>query len=90
VPFELKGLGGLTGTIGLTANEKRVAEDRRDRYWIYLATGCDAHPRLHVHKDPASIPWHEVTKVAHYYLAVNAMTRPMQVRQDKPPYGGKE
>jgi hypothetical protein len=24
--------------------------DRRDRYWIYLATGCDAHPRLHVQR----------------------------------------
>jgi hypothetical protein len=29
-----------------------------------------------------------VTKVAHYYLSVIAMTRPMQVREDTPPYGG--
>jgi hypothetical protein len=28
-PFELKDLAGPTGTIGLTPNEKRVAEDRR-------------------------------------------------------------
>ncbi|RLB90386.1 MAG: hypothetical protein DRH50_12430 [Deltaproteobacteria bacterium] len=43
-------------------------------------------------KDPARLEWHEaclpkhrrrqVTKVAHYYLSVNAMTRPMQVRED--------
>jgi len=26
-------------------------------------------------------------KVAHYYLSVNAMTRPMQVREDEVPYG---
>lgn len=29
------------------------------------------------------------TKVAHYYLAVNAMTKHMQVREDTSPYGGK-
>jgi hypothetical protein len=39
-------------------------------------------------RDPARLDWNEVTKVAHYYLAVNAMTKPMQVREDSPPYGG--
>ena len=49
-------------------------------------------------KDPARLEWHEVTKVAHYYLpacavpgtadrSVDAMTRPMQVREDEAPYG---
>lgn len=38
-------------------------------------------------KDPARFPWHEVTKVAHYWLEVDAMTRPMQVREDSPPHG---
>ena len=41
-------------------------------------------------KDPARLEWHEVTKVAHYYLSVNAMTRPMQVREDEAPYGKKK
>ena len=27
-------------------------------------------------KDPARFPWHEVTKVAHYWLEVDAMTAP--------------
>jgi hypothetical protein len=27
--------------------------------------------------------------VAHYYLAVNAMTKPIQVREDSLPYGGR-
>ena len=36
--------------------------------------------------DQERFEWHEVTKVAHYYLSVNAMTRPMQVREDSPPY----
>ena len=38
-------------------------------------------------KDPARLEWHEVTKVAHYYLSVNAMTRPMQVREAEETYG---
>jgi hypothetical protein len=29
----------------------------------------------------------QVTKMAHYYLSVDALTRPMQVREDSPPYG---
>lgn len=37
-------------------------------------------------KDPARLEWHEVSKVAHYYLSVNAMTRPMQVWEDEAPY----
>ncbi|MDP2857305.1 MAG: hypothetical protein Q8P50_04925 [Bacillota bacterium] len=39
---------------------------------------------------PARLDWHEVTKVAHYYLSVDAMIRPMQMREGSPPYGGKE
>ncbi len=37
-------------------------------------------------KDPACFPWHEVTKVAHYWLEVDGMTRPMQVRENAPQY----
>ena len=32
----------------------------------------------------------KVTKVAHYWLEVNAMTRPMMIREDSPKYGGDE
>jgi len=35
---------------------------------------------------PARFTWHEVTKVAHYWLEVNAMTKPMMVREDEAPY----
>ena len=37
--------------------------------------------------DPARLDWREVTKVAHYWLEVNAMTKPMQVREEIKPYG---
>ncbi len=86
--IEVKGLGAATGTILLTPNERRVAEDRPDCFWLYVVTGCDTTPRLQEPiRDPARLDWNEVTKVAHYYLAVNAMTKPMELRDDEPPYG---
>ena len=49
---------------------------------------CDNAPRLQEPiRDPSRLDWNEVTKVAHYYLAVNAMTKPMQVREQPPHYG---
>ena len=36
--IEIKGLAASTGTILLTPNERRVAEDRRDCYWLYIVT----------------------------------------------------
>ncbi len=89
--IEVKGLAGATGTILLTPNEHRVAEDRRDCYWLYVVTNCSAEPQLQEPiKDPARFPWHEVTKVAHYWLEVDAMTKPMQVREESPRYGGRD
>lgn len=87
--IEVKGLAEATGTILLTPNERRVAEDRRDCYWLYVVTNCATTPTLQEPiKDPARFPWHEVTKVAHYWLEVDAMTKPMEVREDEAPYGG--
>ncbi|MEW5806138.1 MAG: helicase-related protein [Acidobacteriota bacterium] len=89
--IEVKGLAGAAGTILLTPNERRVAEDRRDCYWLYIVTSCSTKPTLQEPiKDPARLTWREVTKVAHYWLEVNAMTKPMKVREDKTPYGEKE
>ena len=41
-------------------------------------------------KDPARLQWHEVKKVDHYYLSINAVTQPMEVREKIEPYGDKE
>ena len=30
--------------------------------------------------------WHEVTKVQHYYLSVDAMTQPMRLREEQSGY----
>ena len=39
--------------------------------------------------NPARFPWHEVTKVQHYYLSVDAVTRPMQVSDGRQEYGAE-
>ena len=86
--IEVKGLGAPTGTILLTPNEHRVAEDRPDCFWLYVVTDCGKTPRLKEPiRDPARLDWHEVTKVAHYSLAVNGMAKPRRVRVNSPPDG---
>ena len=85
--IEVKGLAAASGTILLTPNERRVAEDRRDCYWLYVVTSCAAQPELQEPiPDPARFPWHEVSKVQHYWLNVDAMTKPMQIREEQAGY----
>jgi hypothetical protein len=86
--IEIKGIGAKTGTILLTPNERHVAEDRPDCYWLYIVTNCDNNPELQEPiKNPANFPWRKVKKVAHYQLEINAMTKPMEVHENPPPYG---
>lgn len=86
--IEVKGLGGTTGNVLLTPNERRVAEDRRDCYWLYVVTDCGTTPRLQDPiRDPARFSWREVVKIQHYWLEVDAMTRPMKLREKQAPYG---
>jgi len=86
--IEVKGIGAASGTILLTPNERRVAEDRRDCYWLYVVTDCNDTPKLQGPiRDPARFPWHEVVKVQHYWLEVDAMTSPARVREPEEPYG---
>jgi hypothetical protein len=88
--IEVKGIGAATGTVLLTPNERRVAEDRRDCYWLYVVTHCQSTPQVQEPiKDPARFPWHEVRKVEHYWLEVDALTQSMQVREDESAYGGQ-
>ena len=92
----------VNGTALLTPNERRVAGDRpacravhgagrRDCYWLYVVTGCKSEAILQEPiKNPARFPWHEVKKVEHYYLSVDALTHPMRVREEPAGYGGKQ
>ena len=84
----MKGLAAETGSILLSPNERRVAEDRRDCYWLYVVTNCSGVPRLREPvKDPAQFSWHEVKKVQHYWLNVDDMPRPPEVREGQAPHG---
>jgi hypothetical protein len=86
--IEVKGLANPTGAVLLTPNERRVAEDRRDCYWLYVVTNCGAEPTLQEPvKDPARLQWREVVKVAHYYLSVDAVTRPARGPENEPEQG---
>ena len=73
----------------IVESERRVAEDHRDCYWLYVVTDCNSKCHLQQPiKDPARFPWHEVKKVEHYYLSVDALTQPMQVGESPALYGG--
>lgn len=56
-PIEIKGLArGGGGTVLLTPNERRVAQDRRDCYWQYVVTNCAEEPVLQEPiRDPARL-----------------------------------
>ena len=89
--IEVKGLAAATGSILLTPNERRVAEDRPDCFWLYVVTNCASNPELQEPiRDPARFPWHEVTKVAHYWLSVDTLKQPTEVQGDKGHSGDKD
>jgi hypothetical protein len=73
--IEVKGIGAHTGTVCLTPNEKRVAEDRPDCYWLYVVSNCKSPSPLLNEPilNPAKMPWIEVKKVDHYFLTLSAI-----------------
>jgi hypothetical protein len=75
--IEVKGIGGKEGVVGLTPNEKRTAEDRRDCYWLYAVSCCKLRegPRLITIKDPAQLEWDEVRKIDHYALSLKDLAK---------------
>ena len=82
--IEVKGLAAATGTILLTPNERRVAEDRPDCYWLYVVTDCGQTPVLQEPiADPARFSWNEVRKVQHYYLSVDAIRRVLPTARNR-------
>lgn len=75
--IEVKGIGDTSGTVILTPNERRVAQDRPDCFWLYVVTGCNTAPQLlEPIKNPARFPWHEVKKVEHYWIDSKALSVP--------------
>jgi hypothetical protein len=82
--IEVKGLAARSGTILLTPNERRVAEDRPDCYWLYVVTDCATNPVLRDPVlNPAQRPWVEVRKVQHCYLDVEKLSTASDGRSDR-------
>jgi predicted nucleotidyltransferase len=54
---------------------------------VYDVGQC--HGPDHVKRKPARFSWHEVRRIAHYYLSVDAMTQPMRLREDSAEYRGE-
>ena len=55
----IQGSGQDSWTVGLVGlqNERRVAEDRRDCYWLYVVTQCGVEPKLQEPiRDPVRFP----------------------------------
>ena len=74
--IEVKGLAAATGTILLSPNEHRVAEDRPDCFWLYVVTHCASDPILRDPiRDPARFSWNKITKVQNYWMQVDAMAK---------------
>ena len=47
-------------------------------------TNCAGEPVMQEPiQDPAKFPWHEVSKVQHYWLQVDAMTKPLQEQDEQ-------
>jgi hypothetical protein len=44
------------------------------------------HGPDHVRRRPAHLPWHEVRRIDHYCLSVDAMTQPVRVGEDSAEY----
>jgi superfamily II DNA or RNA helicase len=73
--IEVKGIGAASGSVILTPNERKTAEDRPDCYWLYVVTNCNTTPTLEQIPNPARFDWHEVQKVAHYSLSLDEMRK---------------
>jgi hypothetical protein len=75
--IEIKGIAGAEGTVALTPNEKRTAEDRRDCFWLYVVTRCkrEEGPKLMRIADPAQLKWDEIRKIDHYALSAAELPR---------------
>jgi len=89
--IEIKGIAGSTGTVCLTPNEKRVAEDRADCYWLYVVTRCKTDSPLlnEPIPNPARMPWHEVKKIDHYFLTLSDISRASTEPHFYPENGGR-
>lgn len=67
----------------LDGSEAKKPKTVPDCYWLRVAANYASVPELQEPiRNPARFPWHEVTKVQHYWLDVGATTRSIQIREE--------
>ena len=73
--IEVKGRAGV-GEIALSANEYRTAQRLKKDYYLYVVYDCaTSSPQLHIHRDPAHLPWQVVSRVEQYFIKSNDILR---------------
>jgi superfamily II DNA or RNA helicase len=83
--IEVKGRSH-SGDIALTANEYKTSQRLKKDYWLYVVLQCASSPSINVLRDPASLDWQAIVKVEHYKLKIDSLTKPVNLRDDSPPY----
>ena len=59
-----------------------VRVEKIEVFLRFIVTHCASEPQLQEPiKDLVRFPWHEVTQVAHYYLSVDAIKQPVEIRE---------
>ena len=83
--IEVKGRSH-TGEVALTANEYHTARRLRNDYWLYVVFHCASTPHLNILRDPSTLDWQAVSKIEHYKLRQDSITRPVHLADDGPSY----
>jgi superfamily II DNA or RNA helicase len=84
--IEVKGRAE-TGEIALTSNEYNTAKRLRKDYWLYVVFHCATpNPSLNILNDPSTLDWQPIVKVEHYRLRQDSVKRPVELKEDAPPY----
>ena len=70
--IEVKGRAGI-GSVSLTENEWRAAENMRGEYWLYIVSDIASQPQLTTIQDPAgSLPSEQIVKRTRYQIPPSA------------------
>jgi hypothetical protein len=60
-------------------------------YWMYMSTNSGAKTQLQeLIKDAARLDWQEATEVSHFGLALDSVTQPMKIEEERALYAVRE
>jgi hypothetical protein len=53
---------------------------------VDIVLHCATTPSLNIFQDPATLDWQPIVKVEHYRLRQDSPSKPVELREDSPPY----